>query len=69
MKPVGSSFIGVSPEFEVAIFTIIFLMSTEKMTSVVVKVNEYVLELTVYRHGAAIGTSFPKLLSSNNRDL
>ncbi|XP_067331719.1 poly(U)-specific endoribonuclease-C-like isoform X2 [Channa argus] len=69
VKPVGGSFIGVSPEFEVAIFTIIFLMSNEKMTSVVVKVDEYLLELVVYRHGASIGTSFPKLLSSNNRDL
>lgn len=69
MKPVTSSFIGVSPEFEVAVYTIIFLMTTEKMTSVVVKVNEYVLELTAYRHGKAIGTSYPKLLSSNNRDL
>ncbi|MEQ2198678.1 hypothetical protein XENOCAPTIV_016469, partial [Xenoophorus captivus] len=67
--PVGSSFIGISPEFEVALFTIIFLMSSEKMTSVVVKVDEYMLELVVYRHGSSIGTSYPKLLSSNNRDL
>lgn len=69
VKPVGGCFIGVSPEFEVALFTIIFLMSTEKMTSVVAKVDEYVLELVVYRHGRSIGTSFPKLLSSNHRDL
>uniref|UniRef100_A0A8C7YLF0 Uridylate-specific endoribonuclease n=1 Tax=Oryzias sinensis TaxID=183150 RepID=A0A8C7YLF0_9TELE len=69
VKPVGCSFIGVSPEFEVALFTIIFLMSTEKMTSVVVKVDEYVLELVVYRCGRSIATSYPKLLSSNNRDL
>lgn len=69
VKPVGGSFIGVSPEFEVAVFTIIFLMSTEKMTSVTVKIDEYMLELVVYRHGRSIGTSFPKLLSSNNRDL
>ncbi|XP_072219964.1 uridylate-specific endoribonuclease C-like [Leuresthes tenuis] len=69
VKPIGGSFIGVSPEFEVALFTIIFLMSTEKMTSVKVKVDEYMLELVVYRHGRSIGTSYPKLLSSNNRDL
>ncbi|XP_047444388.1 uridylate-specific endoribonuclease C-like [Mugil cephalus] len=69
VKPVGGSFIGVSPEFEVALFTIIFLMSNEKMTSAVVKVDEYMLELVVYRHGRSIGTSYPKLLSSNNRDL
>ncbi|MEQ2169692.1 hypothetical protein GOODEAATRI_027875, partial [Goodea atripinnis] len=62
-------FIGISPEFEVALFTIIFLMSSEKMTSVVVKVDEYMLELVVHRHGSSIGTSYPKLLSSNNRDL
>ncbi|XP_029930457.1 poly(U)-specific endoribonuclease-C-like isoform X1 [Myripristis murdjan] len=69
VKPVGGSFIGVSPEFEMALFTILFLISTEKMTSEVVKVDEYVMELVVYRHGRSIGTSFPKLLSSNNRDL
>ncbi|XP_029971338.1 poly(U)-specific endoribonuclease-C [Salarias fasciatus] len=69
VKPIGGSFIGVSPEFEVALFTIIFLMSTEKMTSVRVKVDEYMLELVVCRHGRSIGTSYPKLLSSNNRDL
>ncbi|KAK5620942.1 hypothetical protein CRENBAI_016458 [Crenichthys baileyi] len=69
VKPIGGSFIGISPEFEVAVFTIIFLMSSEKMTSVVVKVDEYMLELVVYRHGSSIGTSYPKLLSSNNRDL
>ncbi|KAF7662587.1 hypothetical protein LDENG_00231900 [Lucifuga dentata] len=69
VKPVGGSFIGVSPEFEVALFTIVFLMSTEKMTSIVVKMDEYLLELVVYRHGRSIGTAFPKLISSNNRDL
>ncbi|KAM3865931.1 uridylate-specific endoribonuclease C-like [Diretmus argenteus] len=69
VKPIGGSFIGVSPEFEVALFTIVFLMSTEKMTSVMAKVDEYMLELIVCRHGQSIGTSYPKLLSSNNRDL
>jgi len=66
VKPLGGSFIGVSPEFEVALFTIVFLMSKESETSVVVKVDEYVLELVVYRHGQSIGTSYPKLLSNNN---
>ncbi|XP_038575160.1 poly(U)-specific endoribonuclease-C-like [Micropterus salmoides] len=69
VKPVCGCFIGVSPEFEVAIFTIIFLMTNEKMTTVVAKVDEYLLELVVYRNGKSIGTSFPKLLSSNNRDV
>ncbi|KAJ8355629.1 hypothetical protein SKAU_G00184230 [Synaphobranchus kaupii] len=69
VKPTGSSFIGVSPEFEVAVFTILFLTSNEKMTSAVVQVDEYHLELVVYRHGGSIGTSYPKLLTSNNRPL
>ncbi|XP_029308556.1 poly(U)-specific endoribonuclease-C-like [Cottoperca gobio] len=69
VKPLGGCFIGVSPEFEVALFTIVFLMSTEKKTSLEVKVDEYVLELVVYRHGRCIGTAYPKLLSSNHKDL
>ncbi|KAJ8245524.1 hypothetical protein GJAV_G00271660 [Gymnothorax javanicus] len=69
VKPVGSSFIGVSPEFEVALFTIIFLASNERETKVIVHVDEYHLELVVYRHGHAIGTSYPKLLSSDNQPL
>uniref|UniRef100_A0AAV2JW68 Uridylate-specific endoribonuclease n=2 Tax=Knipowitschia caucasica TaxID=637954 RepID=A0AAV2JW68_KNICA len=69
VKPVAGSFIGVSPEFEVALFTIVFLMSDEKMTSVEVKIDEYVLALIVHRYGRSIGTSYPKLLSSNHQDL
>ncbi|XP_035283618.1 poly(U)-specific endoribonuclease-C-like isoform X2 [Anguilla anguilla] len=67
VKPVGSCFIGVSPEFEVALFTIVFLKSTVRVTHTVINVDEYQLEVVVYRHGRSIGTSYPKLLSSNNR--
>ncbi|XP_066525065.1 poly(U)-specific endoribonuclease-C-like [Hoplias malabaricus] len=63
VKPLGSSFIGVSPEFEVALFTIIFLMSNEQITKAVVKVDKFMLEIVVCRHGLAIGTSYPKMLS------
>ncbi|XP_018610451.1 poly(U)-specific endoribonuclease-C-like isoform X2 [Scleropages formosus] len=67
VKPVGSAFVGVSPEFEVAAFTILFLTSKEKVTTAVVNLDEYQVELVVYRHGRSIGTAYPKLLSSNNR--
>ncbi|XP_076841105.1 uridylate-specific endoribonuclease C [Brachyhypopomus gauderio] len=67
LKPVGSTFVGVSPEFEMAIFTILFLTSTEKTTIAVVNLDKYQLELVVHRHGRSIGTSYPKLLSINNR--
>ncbi|KAM4678308.1 poly(U)-specific endoribonuclease-like [Discoglossus pictus] len=69
VKPVGSSFIGVSPEFEFAVYTIIFLKSQEKTTREVVRVEEYQLEIVVNRHGRYIGTAYPVLLSSNNPDL
>uniref|UniRef100_A0A672PKZ3 Uridylate-specific endoribonuclease n=1 Tax=Sinocyclocheilus grahami TaxID=75366 RepID=A0A672PKZ3_SINGR len=67
VKPVASAFVGVSPEFEMAIFTILFLTSTEKTTTAVVNLDEYQLEMVVHRHGRSIGTAYPKLLSSNNR--
>ncbi|XP_072551279.1 uridylate-specific endoribonuclease C [Salminus brasiliensis] len=69
VKPVGSTFMGVSPEFEMAVFTILFLTSTERTTIAVVNLDEYQLELVVHRHGRSIGTSYPKLLSSNNRHI
>lgn len=69
VKPVASAFIGVSPEFEMAIFTILFLTSTEKTTTAVVNLDQYQLEMVVHRHGRSIGTAYPKLLSSNNRHL
>lgn len=66
VKPVASAFVGVSPEFEMAIFSILFLTSTEKTTKAVVNLDEYQLEMVVHRHGRSIGTAYPKLLSSNN---
>ncbi|XP_070763683.1 uridylate-specific endoribonuclease C [Enoplosus armatus] len=67
VKPVGSAFIGTSPEFEMALFTVVFLMSTERSTTVLVNVDQCQMELVVIRHGRSLGTAYPKLLSSNNR--
>ncbi|XP_053282835.1 uridylate-specific endoribonuclease C [Pleuronectes platessa] len=67
VKPVGSAFIGTSPEFEMAIFTVVFLMSTERSTKVLVTIDQCQLELVVYRRGRSLDTAYPKLLSSNNR--
>ncbi|XP_029908800.1 uridylate-specific endoribonuclease C [Myripristis murdjan] len=69
VKPVGGAFIGPSPEFEMAIFTVIFLMNTERSTAVVVNVDQCQMELVVVRHGRSLGTAYPKLLSSNSRHL
>nr|XP_019934254.1 PREDICTED: poly(U)-specific endoribonuclease-C-like [Paralichthys olivaceus] len=67
VKPVGSAFIGTSPEFEMALFTVIFLMNTERSTTVLVNIDQCQMELVVIRHGRSLGTAYPKLLSSNSR--
>ncbi|XP_059191589.1 uridylate-specific endoribonuclease C [Centropristis striata] len=69
VKPVGSAFIGTSPEFEMAIFTIVFLMNTERSTTVLVNIDQCQMELVVIRHGRSLGTAYPKLLSSNSRHI
>ncbi|NWH60675.1 ENDUA protein, partial [Geococcyx californianus] len=66
VKPIGSTFIGVSPEFEFALYTIIFLLSKEKVTRETVKIEDYELQLVVYRHGHHIGTAYPVLLGTNS---
>ncbi|XP_040898395.1 poly(U)-specific endoribonuclease-C-like isoform X2 [Toxotes jaculatrix] len=67
VKPVGSAFIGPSPEFEMALFTVVFLMNTERSTTVLVNIDQCQMELVVIRHGRSLGTAYPKLLSSNSR--
>ncbi|XP_073328441.1 uridylate-specific endoribonuclease C [Pagrus major] len=69
VKPVGSAFIGTSPEFEMALFTIVFLLNTDRSTTVVVNIDQCQMELVVIRHGRSLGTAYPKLLSSNSRHL
>ncbi|KAF7661061.1 hypothetical protein LDENG_00269160 [Lucifuga dentata] len=67
VKPVSSAFIGTSPEFEIALFTIVFLINTERTTTVMVNIDQCQIELVVIRHGRSVGTAYPKLLSSNDR--
>ncbi|TRZ09948.1 hypothetical protein HGM15179_017158 [Zosterops borbonicus] len=40
VKPIGSTFIGVSPEFEFALYTVIFLLSEERVTRETVKIDD-----------------------------
>ncbi|NXH16350.1 ENDUA protein, partial [Bucco capensis] len=51
VKPIGSTFIGVSPEFEFALYTIIFLLAEERVTHERVKIEDYELQMVVCRHG------------------
>ncbi|KAM9388103.1 uridylate-specific endoribonuclease [Phaethornis superciliosus] len=68
VKPIGSTFIGVSPEFEFAIYTVIFLLAEEKVTRERVKIEDYELEMVVFRHGHHIGTAYPVLLGTSSED-
>ncbi|NXR59834.1 ENDOU endoribonuclease, partial [Rhadina sibilatrix] len=63
-KLVGSIFIGVSPEFEFALYTVLFLLSEERVTRETVKIDEYELQMVVCHHGPHIGTAYPELLST-----
>ena len=58
VKPVGSTFIGTSPEFEVALYTICFLCASETTSDINIAGNEAII--TCYKHGLNLGTSYPK---------
>ncbi|CAM9922645.1 unnamed protein product, partial [Phaeothamnion confervicola] len=60
LKDVSSSLIGVSPEFEIALYSLLFFLGQEKT---VVQLGPYTAEITTFqfrqRGKVYIGTSFP----------
>ena len=56
-KPVSTTFVGVSPEFEVALYTLCFYGGSEDNY---VEVGPYAVNIKCYRHGRdRIGSAFP----------
>lgn len=56
LKSVSSSLIGVSPEFEVAIYTLCFFVGGEENH---VEIGPYPVNIKCYRLGDNIGSAFP----------
>jgi len=69
VKPVSTSFIGTSPEFEIMLYSMCFLAGHEKNT---VQVGPYRVEVVVYpfrAHGATyIGTAYPSEAPMNENE-
>lgn len=59
-KPIGSSFIGTSPEFEMALYTICHLTNRDRGSSkVAIRVANYDVEILCHGHGMGIGSAYP----------
>lgn len=62
VKPVGSSFIGTSPEFEIALYTVCFLMDSSGETNL--EIDDMDVTIITHRFNCRgklyIGSSFPK---------
>ena len=57
VKPIGSSFMGTSPEFEFALFTVCFLAGVGQ--KVTLQILDYEVDIICHRHGFGIGSAFP----------
>lgn len=62
VKPCGSTFVGTSPEFEVALYSILFLCAPNDTTDLNIAGQDVII--TCYKHGLNLGTSFPSCASA-----
>ncbi|XP_071964427.1 poly(U)-specific endoribonuclease-like [Antedon mediterranea] len=57
VKPLGSSFIGTSPEFEMALYTLFFLTSEKDEQDV--EIEDYDVQVKVHHLGKMLGSCYP----------
>ena len=61
-KGVSGTFIGTSPEFEIAMYTLCFLCGEEDNR---LDLLDYNINIKCYRHRGHLGTSYPELLGKD----
>lgn len=57
VKPKGSMFVGVSPEFEISLYTVCYLMGHE---SYLIELNGETIMIKAYKNAGKIGTTYPQ---------
>ena len=63
-KPVGSSFIGTSPEFEMALYTVVFFAGKNGKNCI--EIEDYDVEIVVHKLGdKKLGSSYPVALADS----
>ena len=58
VKPIGSSFIGTSPEFEIALYTVCFLAGDGE--DVHVELDDYDVIIKAHHMGKYLGSCYPQ---------
>lgn len=62
-KPVGSMFIGTSPELEIALYSVCFLLRADKICPLKMNGNKFIIRTYTYRYRSKnmIGSAFPEI--------
>lgn len=62
-KPVGSMFIGTSPELEIALYSTCFILRADKVCPLKMSGNRFVIRTFTYKYRGKnmIGSAFPEI--------